>query len=203
MDQNIKIFLSRKCFSKYLPLLKRHNGRDGVSNHQPHECLLNRSFMRRSKKTSKLRVTGLCAGNSPETGEFPAQMSSNTENVAIWWRHHATIFPGFNMFIKWNNRDQVMHMTVNKLGNHWLSPESIGTQLSDIVIKINEFHKGFYSKIVWKCVKVSSAIILYLSLNVLILLYHFPRTTRTSRAKRSLWSYGFSRIPWSNWGSRT
>ena len=69
-------------------LLWRHNGRDGVSNHQPHDCLLNGLFMRRSKKTSKLRVTGLCAGNSPVAGEFPAQMSSNAENVSIWWRHH-------------------------------------------------------------------------------------------------------------------
>ena len=42
----------------------RHNERDGVSNHQPHDCLLNLLFRRRSKKTSKLRVTGLCAGNS-------------------------------------------------------------------------------------------------------------------------------------------
>ena len=37
-----------------------HNGRVGVSNHLPHDCLLNCSFRRRSKKTSKLRVTGLC-----------------------------------------------------------------------------------------------------------------------------------------------
>ena len=22
------------------------------------------------------------------TGEFPAQMASNAENVSIWWRHH-------------------------------------------------------------------------------------------------------------------
>ena len=29
-----------------------------------------------------------CAGNSPGTGEFPAQMASNAENVSIWWRHH-------------------------------------------------------------------------------------------------------------------
>ena len=43
----------------------RHNGRNSVSNHQPHDCLLNRLFRRRSKKTSKLRITGLCAGNSP------------------------------------------------------------------------------------------------------------------------------------------
>ena len=35
-----------------------HNERDDVSNHQPHDCLLNRLFRRRSKKTSKLRVTG-------------------------------------------------------------------------------------------------------------------------------------------------
>ena len=65
-----------------------HNGRDSVSNHQPHDCLLKRLFRRRAKKTSKLRVTGLCVGNSPETGEFPAQMASNAENVSIWWRHH-------------------------------------------------------------------------------------------------------------------
>ena len=65
-----------------------HNGRDSVSNHQPHDCLLNRLFRRRSKKISKLRVTGLCAGNSPGTGEFPAQMASYAENVSIWWRHH-------------------------------------------------------------------------------------------------------------------
>ena len=43
----------------------RHNDHDGVSNHQPHCCLPNLKFRRRSKKTSKLRVTGLCAGNSP------------------------------------------------------------------------------------------------------------------------------------------
>ena len=43
----------------------RRNGRDSVSNHQPHDCLLNRLFRRRWKKTSKLRVTGLFAGNSP------------------------------------------------------------------------------------------------------------------------------------------
>ena len=75
----------------------RHNGRDGVSNHQPHDCLLNHLFRRRSKKTLKLRVTGLCEGNSPGTGEFPAQMASNAENVTIWWRHHG-IGGEFNIF---------------------------------------------------------------------------------------------------------
>ena len=73
----------------------RHNGRDGVSNHQPHHCLLNHLFRRRSKKTSKLRVTGLCAGNSSVTGEFPAQLASNAENVyksmiSMKWYHYLT-----------------------------------------------------------------------------------------------------------------
>ena len=58
------------------PLQWRHYGRDG-------NCLLNRLFRRRSKKTSKLRFTGLCEGNSPVTGEFPAQRASNAENVSI------------------------------------------------------------------------------------------------------------------------
>ena len=61
----------------------RHNKHDCDSNHQPHQCLLNCLFRRRSKKTSKLRVSGLCAGKSPGTGEFPVQMASNEENISI------------------------------------------------------------------------------------------------------------------------
>ena len=53
------------------PLHWRHNDHGGVSNHQPRGCLLNRLFRRRWKKTSKLRVTGLCAGNSPEPVNYP------------------------------------------------------------------------------------------------------------------------------------
>ena len=71
-----------------LALQWHHNECDGVTNHQPHDCLLNRWFRRRSKKISKLCVTGLCKGNSPMTGEFPAQRASNAENISIWWRHH-------------------------------------------------------------------------------------------------------------------
>ena len=70
----------------------RHNGRDSVPNRQPRDCLHNRLFRRRSKKTPKLRVNGFCVGNSPGTGESPAQMASNAENVSIWWRHHEITF---------------------------------------------------------------------------------------------------------------
>ena len=42
-------------------------------------------------KKSKIRVTGLCVGNSPVTGEFPAQKAGNAENVSIWWHHYRAL----------------------------------------------------------------------------------------------------------------
>ena len=79
------------CCGYIIALQWRHNERDGVSNHQPHDFYSTVYSRRRSKKTSKLRVTGLCEGNSPMSGEFPAQRVNNAENVSIWWRHH--VFP--------------------------------------------------------------------------------------------------------------
>ena len=67
----------------------RHNDHDGVSNHQPHGCLLNRLFRHRSRKTSKFRVTGLCAGNSPVTGEFPHK-----------WPVTRKMFPFYDVIMK-------------------------------------------------------------------------------------------------------
>ena len=58
------------------------------NDHLRLDCLLNRLFRCRSKKSSKLRVTGLCKGNSPVTGEFSTQKASYAENVSIWWHHH-------------------------------------------------------------------------------------------------------------------
>ena len=49
------------------------------------------------KENINPRVTGLCAGNSPETGEFPAQMASNAETVSIGWRHHGSNFIAFSV----------------------------------------------------------------------------------------------------------
>ena len=100
-----KCILANKLELRYndITLQWRHNGRFGVSNNQPHDCLLNRLFRCRSKKTSKLRVTGLCAGNWPVTGEFPAQMASIAENVSIWWRHHET-FLLQNRYLKMSSR---------------------------------------------------------------------------------------------------
>ena len=61
----IKNIVARGLHSFCTSFQWRHNGRGSVSNHQSHYCLLNRLFRRRSNKTSKLRITGLCAGNSP------------------------------------------------------------------------------------------------------------------------------------------
>ena len=69
----------------------RHNERDSVSNHQPHDCLLNGLFRRRLKKTSKLRVTGLCAGNSPgpvnspHKGPVKRKMFPFDDVIIIWY----------------------------------------------------------------------------------------------------------------------
>ena len=102
MKQNINMSLpgytSRppKPLSDYPVTLQwRNNERDGVPYHQPHHCLLNRLFRRRSKKTSKLRVTGLCAGNSPVTSEFPVEWSVTRKMFPFKWRHHA-----YNTFVR-------------------------------------------------------------------------------------------------------
>ena len=97
MSRGVSYYQKYDCFSKaysswqHTKILLQwdHNGRDGVSKHQLHHCLLSLLFRRKSKKISKLRVTGLCAENSPMTDEFPAQRASNTENISIKWRHHA------------------------------------------------------------------------------------------------------------------
>ena len=72
----------------YGTLQWRHNERDGVWNNRRLDCLLSHLLRPRSKKTSKVRVTGLCEGNPPMTDEFPSQRVSNAENVSIWWRYH-------------------------------------------------------------------------------------------------------------------
>ena len=62
-----------------------------ASKNRRFDCLFNRLFRRRAKKTPKLRVTGLCEGNSPVTSEFPAQRASNVETVSTCWRHHVYV----------------------------------------------------------------------------------------------------------------
>ena len=58
----------------------RHNERDGVSNHQPHDCLLNRLFGRRSNKHQSSASLAFVRGinrwpvNSPHKGPVTRKM---------------------------------------------------------------------------------------------------------------------------------
>ena len=77
----------------------RHNGCDGVSNHQRHDCLLNRLFRRRSNKTLKLRVTGLCAGIHRSPGNSPHKWSVKRKGFSFYnvimlhFNHDSTLPP--------------------------------------------------------------------------------------------------------------
>ena len=62
----------------------RHNERDGVSDHRRLHCLFICWFRRRSKKTSRVRVTGLCAGNSPVAGKCFHLMTSSWHTQEQW-----------------------------------------------------------------------------------------------------------------------
>ena len=131
-----------------------YNGRDSVSNHQPHDGLLNLLFRRRSKKTSKFRVTGQCAGNSPLTGEFPAQMASNAEYVSIWWRHHGIYGSHSSTSIKkidWLNQLNIcIHLyalhqnatTTVSLTSQWATHESTLSKIVSISISVTKFEQS-------------------------------------------------------------
>ena len=127
------------------PLQWRHNGHDSVSIHQPHDCLLNRLFRNRSKKTPKLRATGLCVRNSPGTGEFPHKWPVTRkmlpfDDVIMPWclvgRH--VLCPG----------QLTVHLPVLHL-THWgrdqidvISQTTFSNAFSRI--KMNEFRLGFH-----------------------------------------------------------
>ena len=99
----------------HISLQWRYNGRDGVSSHQPHDCLLNRLFKAQIKEISKLRVTVLYEGNSPVTDEFSAQRVSNTE-----------IFP---------SDDAIMYQSLDQevLAYHAFTDEPWGVCCEDLV----------------------------------------------------------------------
>ena len=107
----------------YFTLQWRHNERDGVSNRQPIDCLLNRLFRHRSKKTSKLRVIGLCAADSTVTYEFPAQRISNAENVSICIETNC-ILPEYPLIISAST-------PISLQGNVWNKVDSVSELVPD------------------------------------------------------------------------
>ena len=87
--------------------------------------LFNRPRRCRSKKTLKLRVTGLCVGNSPGTGEFPTEMASNAENVSIWWRKRHQVRAidkcgnGSNLVAPNSWYDSSKQICISIISRHW------------------------------------------------------------------------------------
>ena len=70
--------LMSPCHSLPRYLLQwRHNGRGNVSNHHGLYYLLNCLFRRKSKKTSKVRITGRCVGSSPANSWHKRSVSRN------------------------------------------------------------------------------------------------------------------------------
>ena len=117
------------------------NERDGVSNYRRFHCLLNCWFMRRSKKTSKLRVTGLCTGNSPVAGEFPAQKASNGKmwlriifyqnRARAFCRYFSTNMPQFHFYFQliwylFANENLIIILVVNE-NDRYFSSNTIAT----------------------------------------------------------------------------
>ena len=84
------VIIARDFWAQHLvamvPLEWRHNGLDSVSN--PASRLFTQSFIQTQIKENIKVPRHWPEGNSPGTGEFPAQMASKAENVSIWWRHH-------------------------------------------------------------------------------------------------------------------
>ena len=91
----------------------RHNELDGVSDHQPH--VYSGADQRKHQSSASLAFV---RGNSQGTGEFPAQMASNAENVFIWWRHHVNW---------WNRHSRKRRLTGT--GQKWRSTAKVSDSL--------------------------------------------------------------------------
>ena len=92
--------VNRALYSLF-PLRWRHNGHHCVSNHRSLGCLFYTLFKPTSKKTSRPALLVLCEENSPLTGEFSSQRTSNAENVSIWWRHNDNHY--ICVWLPWNH----------------------------------------------------------------------------------------------------
>ena len=111
-----------------VPLQWRHNGQDGVSNHQPHESLLNPSFKRKSKKPSKVRATGLCAGNSPvnspHKGSVTRKMFPFDDVIMNYLKLNVNmiyVLCSVKAFTSWNNLCSVIYWTLQEIFEEYIS----------------------------------------------------------------------------------
>ena len=117
---NASNWISNSLESHWHALQWRHNERDGVSNHQRLGCLLNRLVRRRSKKPSKLLITGFVRGihrwpvNSPHKGPVTRKMLP-LDDVTIGHHVESSIDIEYHFYAKklfyanWENVAIVLH----------------------------------------------------------------------------------------------
>ena len=109
----------------FYPLRWRHNGRDSVSNHQPHDSWFTQPFIQMQIKENikAPRHWPLCWEFTVDRW-IPAQMASNAGNVSIWWRHHVWLST-----ILTNER----RSAICNVFSHWLRPlQAIGRTWAQI-----------------------------------------------------------------------
>ena len=94
---------------QYCKLQWRHNKRDGVLNHRCIDCLLNPLFERRSKKTSKLRVTSLCEGDPPDKGPLTRKKMLPFDDVIITCRCHQWLTVQYHLQTKCCLQSQTLY----------------------------------------------------------------------------------------------
>ena len=63
----------------------------GVSNRQPHDCLLNRSFRQIKKKHYSSASLAFVRGIHRWPVNSPHKWPVTRKNVSIWWRHHDSV----------------------------------------------------------------------------------------------------------------
>ena len=89
------------------------------------------------------------SGNSPVTGEFPAQMASNAENVYTWWRHHV-----------YNQVNAEYRNFLDKFKRHWMINSREKIEMATIGNYISEFRTSIITK--WRHMTLDTVITIWL-----------------------------------------
>ena len=145
-------------FSLAVALHWRHNDYDGVSNHRPHGCLLNRLLGRRLKKTSRLRVTGLCAGNSPRPVNSPHKGPVNRkmlfDDVIMACKECPKNFTIIAQRQYWNRRYGIVHFDFDELSFWYFSlyQQCARTTLSWWTYHMHSMKLNQITLVHWHCV---------------------------------------------------
>ena len=109
----------------FAPLRWLHNERDGVSNHQPHDCLLNRLFKEPIKENIKAPRHWPLWGNSPATGG--PQRASNAEKRPLDDVIMHNLFPSDTIVLKFytEHDSTTVALCVKRLHNWTIETDDI------------------------------------------------------------------------------